>query len=65
MLQYVRQIAANFVCLMFGVGQVAYSGFIRVFCSLLLLEMLMRAVRLNQNSKAAKRKKQNKELTDV
>lgn len=31
MLHYVHQLAVNFVCLLFGDGQGAYSGFISVF----------------------------------
>lgn len=29
MLMYVRQLVANVVCLLFGAGQVAYSGLIQ------------------------------------
>ncbi len=32
MLHCVHQLVANFVCLLFGAGQVVYSGFIRAFC---------------------------------
>ncbi len=31
MLHYVHQLVANFVCLLFGAGQVAYNEFIRAF----------------------------------
>lgn len=57
MLHYVQQLTTNFVCLPLCVRQVlAYGQFFQSF--LLWLEMmLMRAVRLEENSKAGRRKR--------
>lgn len=46
---YVNQINANVVDLVFGAGQVMYSGFIRIY-SLKTAALLLKSVRLNQNS---------------
>lgn len=59
-LRYVHQRVANFVCLLFGAGQIAYSGsFFTEKSFLLQLEtMLVRAA--NQNSKAKPKQRANR-----
>lgn len=59
MLHYFHQLVADCGCL-FGADQVMYSWFLKRF-----LFMWMRAVRVNQNRKAAERKNQNTELKDA
>ena len=55
MLHHVHLLVANFVCLLFGAGQVAYNRFIRDFFAerncLSWLKRLMRDVELNQTVK--------------
>ncbi len=55
MLHYVHQLVTDFVCLLFGAGQVVYSEFIKAFLfkTAARCKQLMRAVRVNPNSKAA------------
>ncbi len=50
MLNYVHQVAANCVCLLFGNKQVGYKWFFGVF---LAKKEAIRAVRWNQNYKVA------------
>lgn len=59
MLHRVHQVVGNFLRLLFGAGQIAYSSFISSFSLEIAGEKLLRAVRVNQDSKVAGRKSQN------
>lgn len=64
MLHYVRQVVTNCVCLLFGAEQWVHSEFLELFHWNLLLPAVAekgakRAMRVNQNSKAAARQLNN------